>query len=64
MKQLHVILDASANTTTEVSLNDQPSRTLQEGDIVCFKKESSCSQLDVRSPVSWKSIGARTATSV
>ena len=39
MTQLRVILDASAKTTTEVSLNDQPSRNLQEGDSVLKKGE-------------------------
>ena len=63
--QLRVVFYASAKTTmTGDSMNDQPSRNLQERDIVCFKKESNCCRPDGRLPVSWKLIRAKMATSV
>ena len=64
MTQLRVVFDASAKTTMGDSLNDQPSRSLQEGVIVCLKKESNSCQLHGHSPVSWKLIGIKTGTSV
>ena len=63
--QLRVVFDASAKTMMMGdSLNDQPLHNLQEGDIVCFKKESNCCQPHGRSPVWRKSIRVKTATSV